>query len=146
MIDDMVALLKKEEAADHKKKDYCESELSETDLAIKSLHQDMSDLDKAIGDVHGKLDALVEEIKWKEASIENLDKQVAAATQQRKGEHQEFMECVASNNAAKEILTMAKDRLGQVYGEGKPARAAPPPPKATPTTTESPPPWADQMG
>merc|ERR1719199_1668807 len=58
---------------------------------------------------------LTADIRAKASSIASLDKQVAAATRQRKEEHQDYMENLQANNAAKEILGMAKVRLAKFY-------------------------------
>merc|ERR1719440_1532055 len=55
------------------------------------------------------------DIQNKEESIVALDKTVAEATKQRKEEHEEFVEVLAANNAAKEILGVARTRLGKFY-------------------------------
>merc|ERR1719432_588196 len=44
-----------------------------------------------------------------------LDKAVAEATEQRREEHQDYTELIASNSAAKEVLGFAKNRLNKFY-------------------------------
>merc|ERR1711871_1040757 len=44
-----------------------------------------------------------------------LDKSVAEATEQRKEEHEDFTQLMASNSAAKELLGFAKNRLNKFY-------------------------------
>merc|ERR1740129_1420546 len=58
---------------------------------------------------------LKEEIASLEKSISDLDKSVAEATEQRKGEHGAFEELMASDSAAKEVLGFAKNRLNKFY-------------------------------
>jgi len=53
-----------------------------------------------------------------------LDKDVATQTEQRKEEHEEFVETLAQNSAAKEILGFAKNRLNKFYN---PKLYVPPP-------------------
>merc|ERR1719264_2367495 len=50
-----------------------------------------------------------------EAGIKDLDKSVAEATEQRKEEHADFKELIASDSATKELLGMAKNRLNKFY-------------------------------
>merc|ERR1719330_466421 len=57
----------------------------------------------------------MEEISALEAGIAALDKAVAEATAQRKQEHEEFRDLMASDTAAKELLGFAKNRLNQFY-------------------------------
>merc|ERR1712217_613098 len=56
-----------------------------------------------------------EEIAALNAAITALDKSVAEATEQRKNEHQDYKELMASDSAAKELLGFAKNRLNKFY-------------------------------
>jgi len=56
---------------------------------------------------------LKDEIKALAAGIKKLDKSVAEASEQRKQEHEEFTELMASDAAAKEILKFATNRLNK---------------------------------
>merc|ERR1740130_634930 len=55
------------------------------------------------------------EIAALEATIKALDKSVAAATEQRKDENEDFTGLMASDSAAKELLGFAKNRLNKFY-------------------------------
>jgi len=44
-----------------------------------------------------------------------LDKSVAEATEQRKAEHEDYTELMASDNAAKQLLKFAQNRLNKFY-------------------------------
>merc|ERR1712113_165513 len=55
------------------------------------------------------------EIASLNAGIAALDKSVAEATEQRKQEHQDFKDLMASDSAAKELLGFAKNRLNKFY-------------------------------
>merc|ERR1711957_168982 len=55
------------------------------------------------------------EIEALTEGIEDLDKQVTEATEQRKEENVEFTETLAANSAAVEILGFAKNRLNKFY-------------------------------
>merc|ERR1719203_1914788 len=69
---------------------------------------------------------LTEEIAALRAGIVELDRSVAEATGNRKAEHQEYTELIASNSAAKEILGVAKNRLNKLYNTtAAPTTAAP---------------------
>jgi chromosome segregation ATPase len=115
MIDEMVALLKKEQIDDDDKKQYCEQTIDETEDKIKTLERAISDLDKAIEDEKEGIASLKEEIESLEDGIKALDKAVAEATEQRKEEHAENAETVASDTAAKELIGFAKNRLNKFY-------------------------------
>jgi septal ring factor EnvC (AmiA/AmiB activator) len=132
MIDEMVELLKKEQIDDDDKKEYCEKTLDETEDKIKTLERSISDLDKAIADEKEGIATLKEEIEALEDGIKALDKQVSEATEQRKEEHAENAETVASDTAAKELIGFAKNRLNKFYNP----KLYKPPPKRVLTEEE----------
>merc|ERR1719359_596443 len=115
MIDDMVNNLKQEQVQDDAKKEYCGKQLDLSDDKKKGLEQTISDSETAISEAQDKLATLKDEIKALEAGIKDLDKSVAESSEQRKEEHEEFTELMASNSAAKEILKFAVNRLNKFY-------------------------------
>merc|ERR1719390_350905 len=56
-----------------------------------------------------------DEIKALGEGIQKLDKSVAEATEARKEEHDDFVQELAANTAAKDILGIAKNRLNKFY-------------------------------
>lgn len=132
MIDDMVGLLSGEQASDDTKKTYCNRQFDKAEDEGKALERKVSTLDKKITDNKAALVTLTEDIIALEAEIKELDKQVASATEQRKREHASFVEDLAANSAAKQVIDMAKHRLSQFYNpklgkapEGEVVEAAP---------------------
>merc|ERR1719482_744005 len=115
MIDDLVVDLKAEQGVDNDKKSYCEAEFDKAEDKLKGLNLDISDLEKSIADAEESISTLASEIKALTKSIKDLDKSVAEATQTRKEEHDEFVETLAANNAAKDLLAFAKNRLNKFY-------------------------------
>lgn len=115
MIDTMVATLKTEQMDDEHKKEYCEKQLDSSEDELKGLERTSADLETAIADAEEAISTTKEEIKTLEQTIKELDKTVAEATEQRKAEHEDFNELMASNTAAKELLNMAKNRLHKFY-------------------------------
>jgi chromosome segregation ATPase len=115
MIDEMVATLKKEQADDDGKKEYCTAELDTSDDKKKSLEKLITDTDAAIASAEEGIATLTEEIAALKDAIVALDKSVAEATSQRKDENADYKELMASNTAAKELLQMAENRLNQFY-------------------------------
>merc|ERR1719161_2503142 len=115
MIDDMIALLKKEQTTDDDKKAYCEKLIDETEDKVKGLELTVSDLSKAIADHKENIATLTEEIAALADGIKVLDKQVAEATETRKEEHAESVETLTNDNAAKELIGVAKNRLNKFY-------------------------------
>merc|ERR1719265_2742796 len=115
MIDDMVVLLGEEQVADDKKKAYCLDEFDKTDDKKKELSRTISDLEKVITEDKEAVTTLTEEIKALEEGILKMDREVAGATEQRKTEHEEFTATLASNEAAKKLIEMAKNRMNKFY-------------------------------
>merc|ERR1719236_325633 len=115
MIDDMVALLNKEQVDDDSKKEYCEKLIDKTEDDLKALELTVSDLGKAIADYKESIATLAEEIEALEDGIKALDKQVAEATEERKEEHEENVATLENDRAAKEIIGVAKNRLNKFY-------------------------------
>merc|ERR1719269_483941 len=124
MIDDMVTLLGKEQQDDNDKKEYCEKMIDQTEDNLKQLELSVSDLGKAIADYKESIATLAEEIEALEDGIKALDKQVAEATEERKEEHEENVETLANDSAAKELIGVAKNRLNKFYN---PKLYVPPP-------------------
>jgi len=115
MIDNLVTDLKAEQGVDDDKKSYCLAELDKSEDKKKGLELDISDLEKAIADAEEAIATLKTEIAALEDGIKALDKSVAEATATRKDEHDDFVETLAANNAAKDLLGFAKNRLNKFY-------------------------------
>merc|ERR1719440_990515 len=115
MIDELVVDLGKEQQVDDDKKSYCLSELDKAEDKKKGLDLDISDLEKAIADGEEAIAALKSEIAALQDGIKALDKQVAEATETRKAEHDDYVENLAANNNAKDLLAFAKNRLNKFY-------------------------------
>merc|ERR1719316_1002102 len=100
MIDELVVELKAEQKLEDKK---------------KGLEWDIEDLSKAIADEEEAIATLKSEIEALEEGIKELDKSVAEATETRKAEHDDYVETLAANTAAKDLLEFAKNRLNKFY-------------------------------
>jgi len=90
-------------------------ELDKAEDKKKGLDLDISDLDKAIADAEESISTLKSEIAALQDGIKKLDKSVAEATTTRKEEHDDFVETLAANTAAKDLLAFAKNRLNKFY-------------------------------
>jgi len=115
MIDEMVATLKTEQLDDDHKKEYCAKQFDMADDKKKQLERSISDLETAIEDMTNGIATTKSEIEALQDSLRALDKSVAEATQQRKDEHEDFNNLMASDSAAKELLAFAKNRLNKFY-------------------------------
>jgi len=115
MIDDMVALLGKEQADDNDKKEYCAKQFDFSDDRVKALKRSIAGDESAIATAKESIATLTDEIAGLEAGIKALDKSVAEATKQRQDENTEYKALIASDSAAKEVLAFAKNRLNKFY-------------------------------
>jgi len=115
MIDDMVALLKSEQIDDDSKKEYCGLQLDQAEDKVKDLSKRVEDLGVSIDEKTDEMATLSGEINDLVEGLKKLDKSVMEATEQRKEEHEEFLELMSSDNAAKELLGIAKNRLNKFY-------------------------------
>jgi len=115
MIDEMVAALKKEQADDDDKKEYCGAQFDSTDDKKKALTKTISDEAAAVEEAKQAIATLKDEIAALDAGIKALDKDVSDATDNRKAENEDFKALIASNSAAVELLAFAKNRLNKFY-------------------------------
>merc|ERR1712050_588904 len=115
MIDEMIQTLKNEQTDDDNKKEYCAAQFDQSDDKKKALEKGIADTEAAIATAEESIANLKDEIAALTAGIAALDKSVAEATEQRKQEHQDFKDLMASDSAAKELLGFAKNRLNKFY-------------------------------
>merc|ERR1719428_651299 len=120
----MLALLKTEQLDDDSKKEYCELQLDSAEDKVKDLGKRIEDLTTEIEEKEEEVSTLSEEIKDLVESLKKLDRSVMEATEQRKEENEDYTELMASDNAAKELLGIAKNRLNKFYN---PKLYVPPP-------------------
>eukprot|EP00929_Paragymnodinium_shiwhaense_P074241 TRINITY_DN3797_c0_g1_i2.p1 TRINITY_DN3797_c0_g1~~TRINITY_DN3797_c0_g1_i2.p1 ORF type:complete len:446 (+),score=181.33 TRINITY_DN3797_c0_g1_i2:323-1660(+) len=115
MIDDMVALLKQEQVDDDSKQEYCRIQLDAIEDKGKELGKKIEDLEASIADSEETVKAAAADIESLSESIKALDKSVLEASEQRRKEHNEYVELISNDNAAKELLGFAKNRLNKFY-------------------------------
>jgi hypothetical protein len=127
MIDGMVANNAKEQKDDDEKRDFCNAELLKTEDHETALKGDISDLSADLEEKEDAVATLASEIKALQQGVNDLDKSVVEATEQRKDEHAEFLSTAAANQAALELIKMATNRMNKFY---QPSLY-----KAPPTTT-----------
>jgi len=129
MIDNMIATLEKEQGDDDKKRDWCNEEIHAVEQEVKALEGEVSDVSADIEEKEDQLATSKSDIAALQQSNADMDKSVAQATEQRQDEHAEYASTSASNQAALELIAMAKNRMNKFY--------APSQYKAAPTTTAS---------
>merc|ERR1719482_1492397 len=138
-IEEMMTELKQQQKDDVKQKDFCVSEFNENEKQTVLAQDTMSDLTTEIETLTATLDTLKKEIKAAEAEIADTKLQMTRASEDREGENAEFQQAVADQRAAQQILTLALNRMKEVYGftqvrasqsdPAAPGAEAPPPPE-----------------
>merc|ERR1719324_212329 len=109
----MIDELKVQQKDEEKHRDWCIEEFAENKKQTVLAQDTMTDLQAKIAELTDTIDTLTKELADREA------------------ENAEFQQTVADQRAAQQILTMALNRMKQVYGlvQSEPGEAAPPPPE-----------------
>merc|ERR1719449_126660 len=115
MVDGMVGVLEGEQAQDDKQDVWCIAELDKAKEEAKATEVDIGELGAAVDEARDAIEATASEIEALKAGLAELDKSVAEATELRKKEHDESVEAAAANQAAVDLLGMAKNRLNKFY-------------------------------
>merc|ERR1719321_2114600 len=115
MCDNMVKLLGQEQQDDTDKKEMCEAQLDKATDELKATETSVSDLEKATAEAQELQATLTDEIAVLTKELKNLDTQVEDAGIQRREENEDYVNLMASNTAAKEVLGMAKNRMQKFY-------------------------------
>merc|ERR1719359_598441 len=139
-IDNMVTELKQQQKDEVKHKDFCVEEFAENEKQTAVAQDELSDLGSSIEDLESTLSTLNTELADHEAEIKDTKTQMTRASEDRELENADFQQTVSDQRAAQNILTIALQRLQQVYGfvqvkatvrrvSQEPGAAAPPPPQ-----------------
>ena len=115
MVDEMVALLAKEQQDDDDKKEMCEMQLDKAEDDLKVLETTVADLEKSMEEGKEEIATLTDEIAALTKGLEDLDKSVKEAMETRKEENEDYTTTMASNTAAKELIEFAKNRMQKFY-------------------------------
>merc|ERR1719456_2140074 len=115
MIDQMLAILKREQGDDDKEHSYCEDELEKSNDESAATKDTLAQTEATITELKDNAASLQSDIAALTEEIKELDKSVAAATEQRKAEHAEYTNTVSLNEAASQLLAKAKNRLNKFY-------------------------------
>merc|ERR1719375_2220299 len=119
MIDGMVGVLHDEDVDDEHKKDWCANETVIAHEIEASKTALIEQTDAEISEFSDQVATLTEEIKTLTAQIAATDKLVHEATEQRKQEHQEFVDAFATMATAIRLLDKAMTRLHKFYNPQK---------------------------
>jgi len=115
MIDDLVVVLKKEQTDDDQHKTFCEKEFDRKDDTKKDVQRDIEGFESQKNETKGSIESLAEEVATLKAGIVALDQSVAEATENRKKEHEEFVQTSTDNQTAMDLIAFAKNRLQKFY-------------------------------
>merc|ERR1719160_2455564 len=119
MINGMVGVLHDEDVGDEHKKEWC---ANETEIAHKIEAQKQETIEKTkteIAEQEDELATTVAEIKALTSKIAELDKMVHEATENRKEQHQEFVDSFATSATALRLIDKAIKRLEKFYSPEK---------------------------
>jgi len=136
MIDEMVAVLKKDQEDEVKHRDFCVEEFDENDKQTLVKDNEIKDLKGLIAKSEATMKTLDEEMAALKDSITEMQKQMAKASEERELQNKDFQTVVADQRATQEILKKALKRLESFYkkallqGRAEPGAAVPPPPPA----------------
>merc|ERR1719502_1565131 len=136
-IEEMMEELKQQQKDDVKQKDFSVAEFNENEKQTVLSQDTMSDLTTEIETLTATLDTLKKEIKAGDAEIADTKLQMTRASEDREAENAEFQQTVSDQRAAQQILTLALNRMKEVYGFAQvrasaptdPGAEAPPPPE-----------------
>merc|ERR1719487_2041557 len=115
MIDGMVGVLEGEQVKDDTQDKWCLAELEKAKEEAKATAVDISDLGTAVEEARDAIATVDSEMEALKEGLKELDSSVAEATDQRKKEHEDFVDESANNQAAIELLGLAKNRLNKFY-------------------------------
>jgi len=115
MIDEMIAILTKDNKDDATQKDFCIAELTKSESEKAATDDKLDSLASSISELTDKSAEVAENIKSLQEGIASLDKDVAEATEQRKTEHEEYSETLKLSEVALQLIGKAKNRLQKFY-------------------------------
>merc|ERR1719506_2308737 len=115
MIDEMVVTLGAEQKDDDTQRDWCNKEFDVSDDKEKDTKRAIAGLETQIAETSDAISTLTSDLEALAQKIKDLDAMVAEATDTRKAEHELFVQTSAENNAALQLLEVAKNRLNKFY-------------------------------
>jgi len=116
-IDDMIAMLKVEEADEVKKNDWCGAELQSNDMDTAKTETRKSDLESKEADLDSAIKTLESDLESAAKQISELQLNLQRANEDRQKENLDFQQTVADQTATVEILKKALDKLATYYDE-----------------------------
>jgi len=115
MIDNMVAHLEKEQKDDDAHLEFCRTEFDAAGDKKAATEDHLHSLQVSIDEAKAAVEQYKTEVATLNAEIVEVDKQVQAATEQRKAENAEFQSAQSDVNTALDLLSQAENRLQKFY-------------------------------
>jgi len=115
MIDEMVVTLKDEQTDDDTQREWCNKEFDSSEDSEKETKRKIHGLETQMSEAEEGISTVTKDLATLEQGIKDLDKLVAEASDTRKEEHALFVQTSAENNAALQLLDVAKNRLNKFY-------------------------------
>merc|ERR1740138_421856 len=115
MVDGMVGVLEGEQSKDDETDVWCLAELDKAKEDAKATGVNIGELEAAVDQARDDIQTTTSQMDELKAGLVELDKSVAEATEQRKKEHDEYIETASGNQAAVQLLGMAKNRMNKFY-------------------------------
>merc|ERR1719235_1948790 len=119
-IDDMIAMLHKEQEDDFHHRDWCENENGASDNKIENLEYDMDALSNKIERLTNKKNSLIDSINKTDISIDEIEQSISTALADRNESHHAFLQAMKDDSDAMELLGQAIEVLAAI-GYGKPS-------------------------
>jgi len=118
-IDEILTVLKEEEAADIAKRDECKDKFHEIESTVADLTWKISVNDANMNKLQKQIEKRTEEKEDTIASIEDVNDQIKRLEDQRKEENDAFKQSKSDDTAAIELLKAARGAISKYYKENK---------------------------
>lgn len=116
-IDDMVAMLKVQQADEVQKNDWCKSELQENEMTTMTNEEHKADLQTKAATLQSDIEAFVEGISAAKDQVAQLQQDLQRASEDRLKANLEFQRSVADQVETVTVLKQALERLAKYYQE-----------------------------
>jgi chromosome segregation ATPase len=116
-IDEMIVMLKQQQADEVKKVDFCKSEFHENEVTTAKTESYKTDLGTKIDDLGSTIQKLDSEMKQAAKDINTLQVELQRATENRQRENWDFQKTIADQRATQSVLQQASERLAKFYNE-----------------------------
>mmetsp|Transcript_68149 Transcript_68149/g.145868 ORF Transcript_68149/g.145868 Transcript_68149/m.145868 type:complete len:753 (+) Transcript_68149:87-2345(+) len=116
-IDDMIAMLKTQQADEVKKNSWCGEEIHSNEVLTTKTEDHKADLAAKADDLGAKATRLGEEVDAAKAQIAQLQLDLQRASENRQKESLDFQGTVADQRVTQKVLKAALERLAKYYDE-----------------------------